>query len=152
VLNGYDIVAKEIYDRYRNIGWSIRSLINLYTRKSINLLLIFSWRDYCHSLSSDQCWQSTSSAVSPECRCSTHQCGSRHMNTLQRHFVTTYTGCLSVSKQHTSCVPLFISVCTGQLHLSWQKCVFPVRLLPALVVVVFVQQHVEIWWCPERER
>jgi len=28
VLNGYDIVAKEIYNRYRNIGWSIRSLIH----------------------------------------------------------------------------------------------------------------------------
>ena len=26
MLNGYDIVAKEIYDQYRNIGWSIRSL------------------------------------------------------------------------------------------------------------------------------
>ena len=38
---------------------------------------------------------------------------------------------------------------TGQLHLVWQKCVF--RLLTALAVVVFVQQHVEIWWCPERE-
>jgi len=34
--------------------------------------------------------------------------------------------------------------------LIWQKCVF--RLLPALAVVVFVQQHVEIWWCRERER
>ena len=30
MLNGYDIVAKEIYDRYRNIGWSIRSLVCLY--------------------------------------------------------------------------------------------------------------------------
>jgi len=26
------------------------------------------------------------------------------------------------------------------------------RLLPALAVVVFVLQHVEIWWCSEWER
>jgi len=50
-------------------------------------------------LSLDQCWRSTSSAVSPQCRCLTHHVvPSGNMNTLQQHFVTTYTGCLFVSE------------------------------------------------------
>jgi len=37
------------------------------------------------------------------------------------------------------CTIVYKCLYTGQLHHIWQKCVF--RLLPALAVVVFVQQH-----------
>jgi len=102
-------------------------------------------------LTSDHWWQATSSAVSPECRCSTHHAEVEiWMHYSDTSWRLTVAANLSVNNVQAVYHCLQVSTRGSSLRLIWLKCVF--RLQPALAIVVFVQQHVEIWWCPERER
>ena len=100
---------------------------------------------YRFSGTSDQCCMAiyTSYAVSPERRCSTHHAEAE----IWRHYSDTSWRLTLAACPSANNVQVVYHCLYKRLHCRHEtasSCVF--RLQPALAVVVFVQQHVEIWW------